>query len=162
MAEQDELDEQHQDLPPEVRALLIEGRQAKRELAQATARSQEMERQVAIERADIPASPMRDFFLQNYEGPADSEAIRAEAEKLGLFASGEPAAPSGPTAEEQAAQRLVLSAAGGAPAASGDIDLAVALRNAKSSSDVMRIVNEVAGTPGFKNTDGLIGVLPEY
>lgn len=164
MAEQDDdqLDPAHEQLAPEIQALLREGRKAKRELAEAAQARTDLERQVAVEKAGIPESPMRELFLKAYEGPADAEAIKAEAEKYGLF--NKPAEPvaSGPTAEEMAAQRQVLNAGAGAPAPTGDVDLAVALRNAKSQAEVLAIVAQVQGQPGFKNRDGMIGVLPEY
>ena len=159
--EQDELEPQHQQLPPDVQALLRQGRKAQRDLEAANAAVEAKDREVAVERAGIPESPMRDFFLQNYQGPTDPEAIKAEAEKLGLFGTSAAPAASGPTEQEMAAQRQILNATGGAPAASGDIDLGVAFRNTKSSAEVMAIVKEVAGTPGFRSRDGLIGVLPD-
>jgi hypothetical protein len=119
-----------------------------------------MELQVAIERAGVPNHPARDVVFKDYDGPMDAENIKAYAEKFGIVAVPEPVS-NAPTEQEINAQRQILNAGGGAPAQSGDIDLAVALRNAKSQREVMAIVEQVAGQAGFHNRDGLIGVMPE-
>jgi hypothetical protein len=156
------LEAEHQNLPPEVQALLRQGRKAQRETEALKAQLAQEQLTVAIERAGVPAHPLRDLAFKEYSGPTDPEAIKAHAEKMGLTVT--PAAPasSGPTDQEISAQRQILNAGGGAPAANGDVDLAVALRNAKSSSEVLSIVGQMAGNPGFRNHDGLVGILPEY
>jgi hypothetical protein len=161
MQNDDELQPEHQQLPPEVQALLRQGRKAQRDLEAANAAKSQMELQVALERAGVPDHPARDLVFQSYEGPLEADAIKAHAEKMGILAA-TPSPQSGPTADEQAAQRAILSAANGAPAGGTDVDLGVALRNAKSQSEVMAIVREVQGQPGFKNREGLVGVMPEF
>ena len=159
--EQDELEPEHQSLPPDVQALLRQGRKAQRDAANAQAELAHVQRMKAVTEAGFPSSPMTELVFKDYEGPLDAEAIRARANEVGLTIPVPSEPSSGVSAEEEAAQRAILNATGGAPAASGDVDLAVAFRNAKSQSEVMAIVTEVAGTPGFRSRDGLIGVLPE-
>ena len=155
-----QLEAEHQNLPPEVQALLRQGRKAQRDLEASTARQAQMERQVAIERAGIPDHPARELVFQSYDGPLDAESLKAHAEKFGIVAT--QSQSSGPSDQEMQAQRQILNAGGGAPAGSNDIDAAVAMRNAKSPEEVLDIVRSVAGQPGFRNREGLIGVLPEY
>jgi hypothetical protein len=149
----DELEPGHEQLPADVQALLRQGRKAKEE-------AEKLQRELALERAGIPESPARALFLKAYDGPPETEAIKAEAEKYGLFNTAKPAVDDGPTAAEIEAQRNVLNAATGIPA-SGDIDAAVAFRNAKSPEELRALIAEAAGQPWFKSHDGLIGVLPD-
>ena len=157
----DQLSPDEQQLPNEVQAQLRIGRKAARDLEATKAQVAQMELHTAITKAGVPDHPARDVVFQNYDGPLEAEPIRAYAEKFGIVASS-PSEGSGPTAEELSAQRQILNAGGGAPAASGDVDLAVALRNCKSEAEVQAILKQVVGTPGFKNRDGRIGVFPEY
>jgi hypothetical protein len=156
----DVLEPEHQQLPPDVQALLRQGRKAQRDLEVEKANREHMELEVAIERAGIPAHPAREIVFKDYNGPFETDAIKAHAEKFGIVVT-PPVQDQGPTAEELAAQRQILNAGGGAPAPSGDVDLAVALRNAKSQNEVLAIVAQMAGNPGFRSQDGMIGVLPE-
>lgn len=160
MQESDELQPEHQGLPPEVQALLRQGRKAQRDLEAANAAKAQMELQVAIERSGLPDHPAREIIFKDYAGPLEAEAIKAHAEKYGIVTE-MPASSSGPTTDELAAQRQILNAGAGAPPASADIDLGVALRNAKSEQEVMAIVAQVQGQPGFRSHSGLVGVLPE-
>jgi hypothetical protein len=154
-----ELEPEHQNLSPDVQALLRQGRKAQRDLEAATTATKQLEKSVAIERAGVPNHPARDVVFEKYDGPLESDAIKAYAEKFGIIAV-QPVS-SGPTDQEISAQRQILQAGGGAPAANGDVDLAVALRNAKSPGEIMAIVQQMSGDPGFRNHDGLIGVMPE-
>jgi hypothetical protein len=96
-----------------------------------------LQRELAVERAGIPDTPMRELFLKAYEGPAEAEAIKAEAEKYGLFNA--PTSNGVPVQELEANRRMVQASAGASvPAAQEDLE--VALRNAKSPADVLRIV----------------------
>jgi hypothetical protein len=158
--EQDQLSPEEEQLSPSIQAQLRQGRKAARDLAAANSAKAQMELQVAIERAGVPNHPARDVVFKDYDGPMDAENIKAYAEKFGIVAVPEPVS-NAPTEQEINAQRQILNAGGGAPAQSGDIDLAVALRNAKSQREVMAIVEQVAGQAGFHNRDGLIGVMPE-
>jgi hypothetical protein len=140
--EEEVLDTEELKLPADVQARLRIGRNA------------------AIRDAGVPDHPARDVVFKDYDGPMDDVSIKAFAERFGIVAVPEPATTA-PTEQEIAAQRQILNAGGGAPAANGDIDLAVAFRNAKSQAEVMAIVAQVAGNPGFKSRDGLIGELPQ-
>ena len=142
-------------LPNEVQAQLRIGRKAEKEAAEARAQITRMEKQMAIQAAGVPDHPAREVVFANYEGPLDPDSIRAHAQSMGIVEK----EPEGPTEAELAAQRQILNAGGGSPPSSGDVDLAVALRNAKSQAEVMAIVREVSGTPGFRSRDGLIGEL---
>jgi hypothetical protein len=155
-----ELEPEHQNLSPDVQALLRQGRKAQKDAEALKAQLAQEQLQVAIERAGVPNHPARDLVFKDYSGPTDAEAIMAHAEKFGLTPPSQTS--SGPTAEEMNAQRQILNAGGGAPPASGDTDLAVALRNAKSQAEVMAIVRQMSENPGFRSHDGLIGVSPEY
>lgn len=153
----DDLEQSQPNLPPEVYAQLRQGRKAARELEQARQAQAALERTIAIEKAGIPEHPARDLVFKDYDGPTDPESLKAHAEKFGIVSA--PAAPTAPTEAEIAAQRQILSAGTGQSPTSGDVDLAVALRNAKSPDEVMQIVQQVQGTPGFRSQDGLIGVI---
>jgi hypothetical protein len=144
-------------LPNEIQAQLRIGRKAAKETEALQAQIKQMEKQSAIERAGVPEHPAREVVFANYDGPLDGDSIREHASKMGIIAA---PAPEGASVQEQSAMRQVLQAGGGAPPQSNDIDLAVALRNAKSSAEVMAIVKEVSGNPGFRSRDGLIGELP--
>lgn len=153
----EELATDHSELPNDVQALLRQGRKAQEELAAA-------QRKLVLAEAGIPDSPTKELFLKAYDGPLEVDAIKAEAEKYGLFTP----APSstvndGPTAAEIAAQQAIQSAGaqGGTPQ-SGDIDAAVGFRNAKSQAEVLEIIRQVQDQPGFKTFDGLRGELPQY
>lgn len=157
----EELPPEHQNLPPEVQAMLRQGRKAQRDLEVERERAQKAELQAAIAQAGLPDHPAREVVFAAYEGTLDADAIKAHAEKFGITSESVGQA-QGPTEQELAAQRAILNAGGGPPAASGDVDLAVALRNAKTKDEVLAIVGQMAGQPGFRNHDGMIGVLPEY
>ncbi len=155
------LEPSEQQLSPDVQAKLRIARKAEREAAAAKAELAEFKKQTAITQAGVPDHPARELVFKDYDGPLEAEAIRAHAEKMGIASV--PANQSqGLTAEEIDSQRRILSASGGTPPGSGDIDAAVAMRNAKSEDEVMAIVREVAGQAGFTTRDGLIGVMPEF
>jgi hypothetical protein len=139
-------------LPNDVQARLRIGRTAERKAEALEAQVKQMERQQAVERAGVPDHPARDVVFENYDGPLDSAAILAHAEKFGI---GVPAT-DGVTADDISGQRQILSASGGStPTSSGDIDAADAMRNAGSKEEVLGIVSQIIGQPGFK------GVWPE-
>ena len=142
-------------LPNEVQAQLRIARKSEKENEALKLQILQMEKQAAITAAGVPEHPAREVVFASYDGPLDSESIKAHAERMGIISR----EPEGPSEAELAAQRQILNAGGGSPPSSGDVDLAVALRNAKSSAEVMAIVREVSGTPGFKSRDGLIGEL---
>ncbi len=144
-------------LPNDIQAQLRIGRKASLELEAERAKSAMLEKQNAIERAGVPDHPAREVVFKDYDGPLEAESIRDYATKMGIVQ----APITGEISqEERNSMSQILAAGGGTPPSSGDVDLAVALRNAKSSSEVMAIVREVAGTPGFRSRDGLIGELP--
>lgn len=127
-----------------------------------------LRRELAVERAGLPDFPGKQFFLSAYDGEPTAEAVKAAAVAAGFVSAdgtpvgGAPAAPQ-VTQEELDRQRQIVGASSGAQApSSGDIDLAVALRNCKNASEVRAIINEMAGNPGFRTSSGLIGVLPDF
>ena len=158
--ENEELEPELQKLSPEVQAMLRQGRKAQKEAEQAKAEKSALELQMAIKDAGVPDHPARDVVFKEYAGSLDAESVKAHAEKFGIVASSAPV-DNGPSDQEREAQRQILNAGGGAPASSGDVDLAVALRNAKNEKEVMAIVGQMAGQPGFRSHNGLIGVLSE-
>jgi hypothetical protein len=159
--DEDVLEPEFQQLSPDVQAMLRQGRKAQRDMEAASAAIAQLQLQAAIKDAGVPEHPAREVVFKDYDGPLDADSVKAFATKFGIVAPEKPTAEE-PNAQEREAQRQILSAGGGAPAASGDVDLAVALRNAKSQAEVLAIVKQVAGTPGFHSRDGLIGVMPEY
>ena len=144
-------------LPNEIQAQLRIGRKAAKESESLQAQIKQMEKQSAIERAGVPEHPAREVVFANYDGPLDGDSIREHATKMGIV--GAPA-PEGVSVQESQAMRQVLQAGGGTPPQSNDIDAAVAMRNAKSQNEVLEIVAVMAGNPGFRSRDGLIGELP--
>lgn len=159
--DEDVLEPELQDLSPAVQAMLRQGRKAQRDMEASTAAIAQLQLQAAIKDAGVPEHPAREVVFKDYDGPLDADSVKAFGEKYGIVAPAKTEVVD-LNAQEREAQRQILSAGGGAPAASGDIDLAVALRNAKSQAEVLAIVKQVAGTPGFHSRDGLIGVMPEY
>jgi broad specificity phosphatase PhoE len=157
----DQLEPEHQQLSPEVQALLRQGRKAQKEAEVLRSQLATEKKLQAVKDAGVPDHPARELVFRDYEGPLEADAIKAYAEKYGIVQSA-PAATNATSDDEIAAQSRILSAGGGAPAVSTDVDLAVALRNAKSQAEVLAIVGQVAGTPGFRNRDGYIGELPTY
>ena len=158
----DELEPEHQQLPPDVQALLRQGRKAQRDLAAKETEVATANLHRAVAEAGIPEHPAREIVFGQYDGPMDAESIKAHAEKFGLLSA--PATSTEQVSQEELnRQRQIVGASSGAQApSSGDIDLAVALRNAKNASEVRAIIAEVAGNPGFKTSSGLIGVLPDF
>jgi hypothetical protein len=144
-------------LPNDVQAQLRIGRKAAKELEAERAKFAALEKQSAIDKAGVPEHPAREVVFKDYDGPLEAESIRDYATKMGIVQ----APITGEISQqERSSMSQILNAGGGAPPNSGDVDLAVALRNAKSSKEVMEIVRQVAGTPGFRSRDGLIGELP--
>ena len=154
----EELTQDELQLPNDIQAQLRIGRKAAKELEASQAQFKQLEKQSAIERAGVPDHPARDVVFKDYDGPLEGDSIREYAAKMGIVA---PQSATEVTPEEQSSMRQVLQAGGGAPPQSGDIDLAVALRNAKSQKEVLEIVGQVVGTPGFRSRDGLIGEWPQ-
>lgn len=145
-------------LSNEDQARLRIARKTERENEALKLQIKDMEKQSAIERAGVPEHPAREVVFKDYDGPLDGDSIREHAAKMGIVAQ---ESATQVTPQEQSAMRQVLNAGGGAPPSSGDIDAAVAMRNAKSPSELRAIIGELVGTPGFKNRDGLIGEWPE-
>ena len=154
----DELTPEQLQLPADVQALLRQGRKAQRDKEVAEAALAVANKATAVAQAGVPDHPAREAVFERYEGPLDAESIRTYATSMGLMA---PVNGGGPSAEELEAQRRIASASGGAPpAGSGDIDLAVAMRNAPDKKALLGIIGEVSGDPGFRSRDGLVGELP--
>ncbi len=149
---------EEQKLPNEVQAQLRIARKTERENSELKAQMARMEKQAAIDKAGVPEHPAREVVFATYDGPLESDAIREYAAKMGIVAQ----APSGVSDQERAAMGQILNAGNGNPPNSSDIDAAIAMRNAKSPQEVWAVIDQVAGTPGFRNSDGLIGVRPEY
>ena len=154
----EELTTEELQLPNDIQAQLRIGRKAAKESEALQVQIKQMEKQSAIERAGVPDHPARDVVFKDYDGPLEGDSIREYAAKMGIVA---PQSATEVTPEEQSSMRQVLQAGGGAPPQSGDIDLAVALRNAKSQKEVLDIVGQVVGKPGFRSRDGLIGEWPQ-
>jgi DNA segregation ATPase FtsK/SpoIIIE-like protein len=155
----EELTPEELQLPNEIQAQLRIGRKAAKESEALQAQIKSMEKQSAIERAGVPDHPAREVVFKDYDGPLDGDSIREHAAKMGIAAVQESATQVTP--QEQNSMRQVLNAGGGTPPQSGDIDAAIAMRNAKSQKEVLEIVAQIAGTPGFRSRDGLIGELPQ-
>ena len=152
------------DDPKDLRSRL--GAEANR-ASTAETEAENLRRELAVERAGLPDFPGKQFFLSNYTGEATPEAVK-EAAKAAGFISGDGAPVGGNTSQPQVTQeeldrqrQIVGASAGSHAPSSGDIDLAVALRNAKSKTEVLEIIGQVVDTPGFKSRDGLIGTWPE-
>ena len=113
--------------------------------AAANERATQLERELAIERAQLPDFPGKKFFLENYKGDPTPEAIRAEAIAAGFTLEEGQASPqassSEPSAQELASHRAVATAAAGS-STGADIDLKVAIQNAHNSDEVIRILQE--------------------
>lgn len=157
---EESLSPEEQQLSPSIQAQLRQGRKAARDLEAATLLAAKREKMDAVVAAGVPNHPARDVVFENYDGPMDAENIKAYAEKFGIVAVPEPVS-NAPTEQEIAAQRQILNAGGGAPAQSGDVDAAIAMRNSKSKSELLGIIGQLVDQPGFKNRDGLIGTWPE-
>ena len=145
-------------LPNDIQAQLRIGRKAAKETEALQAQIKQMEKQSAIERAGVLEHPAREVVFANYDGPLDGDSIREHAAKMGIIAQESDTQVS---PQEQAAQRAILNAGGGSPPQSNDIDAAIAMRNAKSKAEVLEIIGQVVGQPGFKSRDGLIGEWPQ-
>ena len=164
MSDTSQIDPASED-PKDLRSRL--GAEANR-ASQAESEAENLRRELAVERAGLPDFPGKQFFLSNYTGDATPEAVKAAAAEAGFIGGdgspvgGAPAAPQVPQEELDRQRQIVGASAGAQTPSSGDIDLAVALRNCKSQGEVMAIVAQMAGNPGFKNREGLIGVLPEF
>lgn len=162
MSDTEELSSEEQQLSPDIQALLRKGRKAERDVAEANAKLAARELQDDLASAGVPNHPAREVVFRDYDGPRDAESLKAYAEKFGIVAPVSGSVVNDTTEAEQAAQRRILDAGGGPAAANGDVDLGVALRNAKSQSEVMAIVSQMSGNPGFRSGDGMIGVVPEF
>lgn len=126
-------------------------------LKKASAAEQEaaqLRRELAIERAQLPDTPLKELFLKAYDGDVTPEAIRAEAERYGVLQATPAAAAPEPVPSVPAAEldqhRAVAQAAVGS-STGGDIDLGKAILAATSKEEVLRIMTEAQsqGVPGI-------------
>lgn len=143
-----EVQQQVQGLNPNIRAALGKLGDVERSRLEAEARYTALERELAVERAGIPNTPIRELFLKAYDGPSDPEAIKAKAAEYGLFDGG---ASQGVPAGELADHRQIVQAGAGAIAPNAGQDLAEALRHAKTPAEVLAIVAQAP-------TDARIGL----
>ena len=154
-----ELTAEEQRLPDNVQAELRIARKAAREAAAKDVKIAQLEKSTAVLAAGIPDHPAREAVFERYDGPLEAAPIREYAERMGLMTP--VAGAGGLTADEIAAgQRIVGAGQGAPPPGSADVDLAVAMKNAKTDKELLGIIGEVSGQPGFKSRDGLIGELP--
>lgn len=159
----DELAPEHRNLPDDVQAQLRQKRKQERELAEKDAKIALLEKTSAIAAAGVPDHPAREAVFAGYDGPLEAAPIREYAERMGIMQP-DAGGGQGPSAEELAAASRILTAGGGAPPpGSNDVDLAAAMRALRNDPNgrekLLGILQEVSGSDGFKNFDGLIGEL---
>lgn len=94
---------------------------------EAKARVAELERQLAVRDAGIKAGdPLADLFLKAYDGPADVEAIKAEAAKYGLLNL--PPEQQAQIDQSLAGHQAAMQTAAGSQTQTGGVDHQAALR----------------------------------
>lgn len=149
MTDQSNLDindeQQTQHLDPNIRGALKKLGTETNRANEAEQKAAALELQIAVRDAGIPETPVRELFLKSYDGPANAEAIKAEAEKYGLFAQQAPQ-DNGVSQAELNAQRQVVGASVGGQTPAAGPSLEEALRSAKSPAEVMAIVAQAERT----------------
>lgn len=130
--------------PKQLRDALDQSNRAK---AAAEQEAAQLRRELAIERAQLPNFPGKQFFLQNYNGEATPDAIKAAALAAGFqleaSAPAEPPAPPAPAVPPaELAQHRAVAEAAATSSAGGDIDLGDAIRGAKNSEELRQIMEE--------------------
>lgn len=78
-------DEESLPLDPNIREQLKRADKDRKARSEAEARAEAAERQLALIKAGIPAEGPGELFHRAYDGPLDTDAIRAEAQRYGLW-----------------------------------------------------------------------------
>jgi hypothetical protein len=140
-------------LDPNIRRELRQARTTQRQLADLLEKQERQERDLTFFRAGIPADEKGSYFAAGYTGELDPVAIKAEYEKI--FGSGGEQAPGddGKTAEELAAQQRIANAGGEVVGVPGTISLEDAIKNAKTTDEVMTILRNAPPEAGLRVTD---------
>lgn len=123
-------------LDPNIRRELKQARVARKELDEARTQLATYEKERVLSRAGIPQDKRGDLFARTYEGPTDDPgAVKAAWEEL-FGPVGEPAGD--PAAGDK---RIAdAAAAGTSQGTPGTVDLADAIRAAKTNEEVLEIV----------------------
>lgn len=120
-----------------------------RELAEAQAQLQRLQREQLFIKAGIPEDGAGKYFIKGYDGPDDPDSIRQAAIEAGILKS-----PDSQTQQVNQAldgHAAAMAAAAGTPAPPND--LGAKLAQAKSADEVARIMHEAgisaSSLPGF-------------
>lgn len=99
----DEYESENTPLDPNIREQLKRADKDRKARAEAEHRAQQAERQLALIKAGIAAEGPGELFHKAYDGPLDTDAIRAEAQKYGLWnePQGHPQQSQQPVTQEQ-------------------------------------------------------------
>jgi hypothetical protein len=141
-------------LDPAIRREIRKNRSQAKQLADLTKRQQAQERELAFYRAGVPADEKGQFFTRGYKGELDPAKIKETWDKV--FGTPDPslnADGSKKTDEELEAERRIAAAGGEAGAGGGPIALEDAIKNAKTTEEVMEILRNAPPEAGVRVTD---------
>lgn len=122
---------------------------------EATARAEAAERRLAITEAQLPDFPGKGFFLQNYQGEATPDAIRAAATAAGFVLEGAPQQAN--VTDAELAQHREVANVGAGASANDDIPLEQALLAARTPEEVLAIVNQAPPEAGLRAASTVVG-----
>ena len=140
-------------LDPNIRRELREGRQVRLELTQAKEALATRDRADAFRRAGVPDDERGQFFAEAYKGDTTPEAVKAAFDKLftpvEAPAEGTPGStvPVPTTADQRIADAAAAGTSTGTP---GTVDLADAIKSAKTTEEVMEIIRNAPPEAGIR------------
>lgn len=147
MADNDPQDQEPHDEPSELRKAADRGRAAQAE-------AEALRRELAFAKAGIDTdSKAGKMLLKSYEGELTVEAIKAEAEEIGLFKPQEPASTETATPEEREQTDIRAGLATGATAAGSPPDEDPQTAALRAGFEARR--------QGATHTESFIAALPE-
>jgi hypothetical protein len=146
-------------LDPNIRRELRQARVDRLELTQAKEALATRDRQDAFRRAGVPDDDRGQFFAEGYKGSTDPAEVKAAFDKLFIPAptgnapgnAGEGSAPTGQPAPVSADQRIAEAAAAGtSQGVPGTVELADAIRAAKTNEEVLEIIRNAPPEAGIR------------
>lgn len=136
------------ELDPNIRRELRQSRITRREADELKRENEVLKRERTLARAGIPSDKRGELFARTYEGPVDDPAaVKAAYEDL--FGQSAPAGETGTPATGD--QRIADAGAAGASEGSpGVVDLADAIRAAKTPDEIKAIIRSAPPEAGIR------------
>ena len=136
-------------LDPNIRKELRQARVIQRENADLKGKVETYERERVLTRAGIPSDKRGELFARTYEGALDDpEAVKAAYEELFGSAGAAPAGDPDPAAGDR--RVAAAGAAGDSQGTPGTVDLADAIKGAKTVAEVKAIIAAAPPEAGIR------------